>query len=272
MPSSSSVFSSLPSKLFDSDFTATINSDIFSALTSDAPMPDDAAKGAGANDMDLDNLFSDIDMNQLFSDAPMPPAAGTGQQPQQEVPGKKPAPESTNFLQDLFAGHQLHSDALTEADLPPSSPPNHKKLFPAALNGGASEGGSPNLSEATAETPRDSHQNPAAHPVLASALENAAAQGIHWSEGAISALTNALLGPSGQMDGALSEQTLQDLFQTICASTSPPNRPGSAKPKDGDSTPTPGVSPSPSGTAANNQSKLDIQPVAEVNAEVALEM
>lgn len=255
---SSSGFSSAPSALFDSDI-GLAHSDLFSTITSDAPMPEASthnsrggSKLAMVTDFgNFDQLFSqqdwgsiadnselDIDMDALFSDA--------------GLPGHVPLSHSNHRSNSLSLPHpfnQAHSDAFSDLDpLPPSSPPTRPhQLFPAALSA-ASEGGSPSMAgDSAANTPG------AISSTMSSALEAAAANGITWSEDAIAALTNALLGQtqSAKRNGEeLSEQTLQDLFSSILNAASPEN----------------------GGTPTPNASKLDIQPVAEVNAEVALEM
>lgn len=256
-PTSSSLFNSIPHSTFDSDFTA-LNTDIFSTLTSDAPMPDTTEGMDPA--LSFDAIFSDIDMGKLFSDAP------TNAAPEHGCPK---APAATHLLPDLFASQQLHSDAITEVDLPPSSPPRDRardKLFPEALNATASEGGSPNVGDTPADT-----SNPTSSHLPNAIAQKAAESGITWSEDAVNALTNALLAQAakaGQVD--LSEQTLRDLFENFVSGASPEKRWSGDDSQHPGSTPI--VSPSPQEDRGAENSKFNIEPVAEVNAEVALEM
>lgn len=253
-PSSSSLFNSIPPSAFDSDFGA-LGTDLFSALTSDAaPMGDSTTTG------DFDAIFSDADLAKLFSDAP-----GPSDNPSLNSSG-------THLLPDLFAGQQLHSDGLT--DLPPSSPPRHRardKLFPEALNT-ASESGSPNMGDGQADTPKATTSASGVQAAVPSAVaDTVAASGVTWSEDAVNALTNALLAQAakhGTLD--LSEHTLRDLFATFAQSASPEGK----TPQDGPTHPpgsTPIFSPSPTQHAAE-KAQVNIKPVGEVNAEVALEM
>lgn len=250
---SSSLFHSIPPSAFDSDFGA-LGTDLFSTLTSDAPMPD------AASSAQFDALFSDADIAKLFSDAPGPADADAYLNS-----------AGTHLLPDLFAGQQLHSDGLN--DLPPSSPPRHRarnKLFPDALNAAASESGSPSMGESQADTPQTTVSAAAQSAIPSAVADTMAASGVTWSEEAVNALTNALLQQAakhGSLD--LSEHTLRDLFATFANNASPEGKTPRDGPHPGS---TPVVSPSPTEHAAEKSQQVNIKPVGEVNAEVALEM